>query len=159
MVMHGLACSKWIASADRFHNVGMLAGGKLAVVSDVDGSKHEALHLTAYLGDSTHQQAVTTQPCNADVEFCIGFDRAFVTVAVFAFILYPCEFRQALNQSGVSPTPRGYFRAKPFQFGPVLIHLVQLFWGTRRSRRSCCKRMIASRTGVRLPLYLIASTF
>src|SRR6266581_5560905 len=119
MVMHGLACSTWIASADRFHNVGMLAGGKLAVVSDVDGSKHEALHLTAYLGDSTHQQAVTTQPCDADVEFCIGFDKAFVTVAVFAFILYPCEFRQALNQSGVSPTPRGYFRAKPFQFGPV----------------------------------------
>src|SRR2546425_10854387 len=78
MVMHGLACSTWIASADRFHNVGMLAGGKLAVVSDVDGSKHEALHLTAYLGDSTHQQAVTTQPCDADVEFCIGFDKAFV---------------------------------------------------------------------------------
>ena len=76
MVMHGLACSTWIASADRFHNVGMLASGKLAVVSDVDGSKHEALHLTAYLGDSTHQQAVTTQPCDADVEFCIGFERS-----------------------------------------------------------------------------------
>src|SRR5437867_12014852 len=99
MVMHGLACGTWIASADRFHNVGMLAGRKLAIVSDVNRGKHDALHLTAYLSDSAHQKAVTSQPGDADVEFCIGFDKAFVTVAVFGFILYPCEFRYALNQS------------------------------------------------------------
>src|SRR3989442_13914112 len=81
MVMHGLACGTWIASADRFHNVGMLAGRKLAIVSDVNRGKHDALHLTAYLSDSAHQTAVTIQPGDADMEFWIGFDKAFVTVA------------------------------------------------------------------------------
>src|SRR5438094_6650346 len=108
MVMHGLACSTWIASADRFYNVGMLAGGKLAVVSDVDGGKHDALHLIAYLGDSTHQQAVTTQPCDADVEFCIGFDKAFVIVGVFVFFFILSDFVRRSISSGVGPTLGGY---------------------------------------------------
>ena len=58
MVIHGLACSVGIASANRFHNVGVFAGGELAVIPDINRGEHDALHLTANVCNGAHQQAV-----------------------------------------------------------------------------------------------------
>src|SRR5437667_9319911 len=92
-----------------------------------------------------------------------------ITVTVFGFVLRARERGPAVKQSRISPALGSDFRAKTLQFRPVFIHFIQLmndqmtdeypFWGTSRSSISCCKRMMASRTGVRLPLYLAANTF
>ena len=117
MVSHGL------------NDAGMLIGWRLAVVVDINGGIHDPLHLAAHVADRLQQQLITAQCSQADVEGGIGFNEAFVALAIIFLKMDLPKPPQFLECGFICTFARRQLHAGALQRRTELVQLHQLVDG------------------------------
>jgi len=129
VVVHELACQKRITPTYGLQNLRMLPSRDFTVVTDVDGRKHDALHVTADLGNRPHDQPIAGQLRDANVKFSIRLDEVLVAGTVVGAVFDVDQTGEFLQEGLVVPAARRQFGAETLDLRPVLVHFIQFVEG------------------------------
>src|SRR5579862_7215695 len=110
---------------NRLDDFFVLLHGSFAVIADINGSKHDALHVAAHVGNVANQHLITSEPGDAHMERSIGFYEVLVAGGIVGDVFGLRELAQFVEQFLIVALARGKFGARALDGGAKFINFVE----------------------------------